>query len=88
MNRSEHLQWAKERAYAEMNRTSSFAGWISFKHDMMKHPELKDHIALELGDLLVASVAVPGLRSGNVDALRVFDLPGPLNIRNFIEGFN
>jgi hypothetical protein len=42
MNRHEHLEWAKRRAFEQIDRFSGFAGWIAFKHDMQKHPELSD----------------------------------------------
>ncbi len=90
MTRSEHLAWAKERALAEISRTSGFAGWVCFKHDMQKHPELANHSALEIGDEMVKMIAGAGLRADPIDlgALRVFDLPGPMNMVRFIEGFN
>ncbi len=45
MKRSEHLKWAKDRALKE---TNGLRMWVSFQSDMLKHEELREHIALEL----------------------------------------
>jgi hypothetical protein len=46
--------------------------WASFVSDMGKHPELSDHVAIELGSQLLCA----GL------------LDRPQQMREFIEGFN
>jgi len=51
--RAEHLKWCKERAleYAKAgDNTNAFA---SFQSDMGKHPETAQHLALELGTMLL-----------------------------------
>jgi len=45
MKRNEHLKWAKDRALKEPN---SLMMWASFQNDMLKHEELREHIALKL----------------------------------------
>ena len=85
MTREDHLEWAKERALAELKRTSGFAGWIMFKHDMNKHTDTAHHPALEIGDKLVKIAAASGVFP---ESLRVLDYSGPLDMRRFIEGFN
>jgi hypothetical protein len=80
MTRQEHLEWAKERAFDQITKHSGFAGWVSFRHDLQKHPELKDHIAIWMGDEMLKLVGINGLQ--------MFDMPGPMNMRKFIEGFN
>lgn len=53
MNRSEHLEWCKQRAneYIENNdMTNAFA---SFQSDMTKHTETSNHLALEMGTMLL-----------------------------------
>lgn len=87
MDRHEHLEWAKERAFEQIDKYSGFAGWVSFKHDLHKHPDLADHPAIYVGDEMVKMAAGPSMLS-NPEVLRIFDLPGPLNMRKFIEGFN
>lgn len=72
MDRSEHLKWCKERAleYVEANDlTQAFA---SFHSDMTKHPETENHLALEMGTMLLVS--------GNLDT--------PHQMKDWIIGFN
>jgi hypothetical protein len=69
MTRSEHLQWAKDRALREIDKADM---WASFMSDMSKHEELKDHVALPLGMMMLIG---PRPQNRN-DFVR------------FIEGFN
>jgi len=46
MSRQEHLEWCKRRSREEKGAANK---WASFHSDMMKHEELKNHIALSLG---------------------------------------
>ena len=87
MTRAEHLEWAKERAYGQIDKHSGFSGWIAFKHDLGKHDELREHPAIFIGDEMMRMVAGPMLLT-NPEGLRIFDVPGPFNMRKFIEGFN
>lgn len=72
MNRSEHLQWCKNRAnkYLENNETQK--AFASFQSDMSKHPDTADHMALEMGAML--------LLSGNLSSV--------YQMREWINGFN
>jgi len=49
MKRSEHLQWAKDRAGEYLEKRDFTAAYSSFYSDMSKYEELKDNIALKLG---------------------------------------
>ncbi len=52
-NRTEHLDWCKQRAndYVEQNDlTNAFA---SFQSDMSKHQDTANHLALEMGTMLL-----------------------------------
>jgi hypothetical protein len=44
------LQHAKDRALKEQNGMSM---WISFSGDLLRHSELKDHIAIDLGNQIL-----------------------------------
>jgi len=55
MNRQEHLQWCKDRALEYVNRNDLNQAFASFQSDMSKHPETSDHIALEMGTMLLVS---------------------------------
>ena len=46
MNRSEHLQWCKDRAIPYFAKGEKAQGMASFVSDMGKHEETKDHLAL------------------------------------------
>jgi len=73
MTRAEHLQWCKDRAIQEMEYTNEPAqGMASFMSDMKKHPETKDHSALELGLMMMF-----GGHLNNKE-----------EVKKFIEGFN
>lgn len=71
-NRSEHLAWCKQRAneYVDINDLKN--AFASFQSDMSKHPETSDHLALNLGTML--------LLSGNLSTAH--------QMRQWIDGFN
>lgn len=79
MTRSEHLDWARKRALEFCDKGESLNAWISFRSDMAKHDELRDHIALEIGDKIYG----PSLLAGKPAFSN-----GVIGLRNFIEGFN
>lgn len=72
ITRAEHLAWCKQRALEYIKGGDANNAWASMASDMRKHPETANHIALELGMML--------LMTGNLDA--------PHKMREFIEGFN
>lgn len=72
MNRQEHLEWAKQRAIEYIDRDDIPGSYASFVSDMNKHGELKDHLALAIGTML--------LFSGNLQTKE--------EMKSFIEGFN
>ena len=72
MSRSEHLEWCKERANEYVEKGDLKNAFASFQSDMSKHPETQNHLALELGTML--------LISGN--------LSNQLQMKNWIDGFN
>ncbi len=49
MNRAEHLQWAKDRALAELAAGSTTNAFASMASDLGKHDELAEHVGIELG---------------------------------------
>jgi hypothetical protein len=53
MNRSEHLQWSKDRAIECLNRGERGEAFASFNSDMSKHDDLMNHKALEMGMMLL-----------------------------------
>lgn len=72
MNRSEHLQWCKDRALEYVKTGDTQQAFASFGSDMRKHPETANHVALPLGMQL--------LIGGNLNA--------PTQMRDWINGFN
>ena len=72
MNRTEHLEWAKERAIGELDAGSTTNAFASMASDLGKHEELTGHGGLELGMML----SVAGL------------LATPAQCRRWIVGFN
>lgn len=73
MTRSEHLQWAKERALEYLELGDLQNAFASFVSDMRKHDELGGHLGLDLR-IIVAETGFP-----------MFDAAG---LRRWIEGFN
>ena len=73
MNRSEHLQWCKDRALEILDRGGDAAeAYASFSSDMMKHDETRNHSAITLGVMLML---------GGYNKT-------PEEMRKFINGFN
>lgn len=72
MSRSEHLEWCKERANEYVEKGDLKNAFASFQSDMSKHPETQNHLALEMGTML--------LISGNLST--------QLQMKNWIDGFN
>ena len=72
MNRAEHLNWCKERANECIDKGDVSGAFASFHSDMSKHPETENHLALEMGTML--------LISGN--------LSNAHQMKNWIDGFN
>jgi hypothetical protein len=73
MTRADHLDWTKQRALAELDGGSDTSTVLaSVSSDLMKHPELASHGAIELGMLLAMS--------GHLDT--------PDKMREWINGFN
>jgi hypothetical protein len=72
MTRDEHVQWCKERALAYLAEGELTNAFASVVRDLNKHPETKDHAAIELGVLLKMT---GGLSTAQ-------------EMRDFINGFN
>lgn len=72
MNRSEHLQWCKDRALKYLETNDNTEAYASFLSDMSKHVGTSRHKALEIGAILMFSGA----------------LNRPDQMKQWIEGFN
>lgn len=72
MDRSEHLQWCKDRAMEYLGNGDPKNAIDSFMSDMSKHPETENHTALELMTMMMFG----GL------------LEGTPEVEKFILGFN
>ena len=53
MNRTEHLQWCKDRALEYVEQNDLKNAFASFQSDMRKHLETNRHLALEMGTMLL-----------------------------------
>jgi len=53
MNRVEHLQWCKDRANKELNAGDPQSAFMSMISDLRKNDELKDHMGITLGMMLM-----------------------------------
>ena len=53
MDRTEHLQWCKDRAMKYVNAGDLNQAFTSFSSDMAKHPETAEHSALNLGAMFL-----------------------------------
>lgn len=53
--RQEHLEWCKRRALEYVDVGDCHQAYASFISDMSKHDETKDHVALQLGMMLMMS---------------------------------
>ena len=72
MTREEHLQWCKLRALEYVDDGDCTNAWASMVSDLRKHQETENHVAVELGMML--------MMNGNLDT--------PEKMRKFIEDFN
>ena len=72
MNRSEHLQWCKDRANEYVENNDMKNAFTCFQSDMGKHPETANHLALEMGTMM--------LLSGHLSNTR--------QMKEWINGFN
>ena len=72
MNRSEHLQWCKDRANEYIDNNNLKDAFASFMSDMSKHEETQDHMALQMGTMLLVS--------GNLSSQH--------QMKDWINGFN
>ena len=72
MDRTEHLQWCKDRALEYVRSGDLTNAIASFQSDMRKHAETASHSGLELMAMM---------RFGG-------DLSTTTEVEKFIEGFN
>lgn len=72
MNRSEHLQYCKDRANKYVENNDMKNAFASFQSDMDKHPETANHLALKMGTMM--------LLSGHLSNTR--------QMKEWINGFN
>ena len=70
--RSEHLDWCKQRANNYVEQGDMQGAFASFQSDMGKHEETANHLALEMGTML--------LLSGNLSSAH--------QMSQWIDGFN
>ena len=70
--RQEHLQMSKDRALEYCDRGDLPGAMSSMASDLMKHPELKDHLAISLM-----------MQMSMIGALSTAE-----EMRRFIDGFN
>lgn len=71
MTRTEHVDWAKARAYEYIDRGELADAIASFASDMAKHPDNSPLVGM-----MVATVGLGHVMNGDAHALR-----------HFIEGF-
>jgi len=72
MDRTEHLERCKKRAFKYLDMNDIEGAWGSMCSDLSKHPETENHIAINLGMTL--------FMTGNLNTIPA--------MRNFIDGFN
>lgn len=72
MTRSEHLEWAKQRALEYVDAGDPSGAFASMASDLNKHPELHGHVGVEMGTML--------LIGGHLNS--------KTEMRKWIEGFN
>ena len=72
MNRTEHLQWCKERALEYVDKDELVNAFASMGSDLDKHSETENHRGIDLG----ISLMVAGHLSTDEE------------MRKFINGFN
>ena len=73
MNRSEHLQWCKDRANAYVDMGDLEQAFASMGSDIRKHDETRNH----------ESTIMLGMQ-----LMMIGDLDTPEKMRKFINGFN
>lgn len=71
-SRSEHLAWCKKRALEYCDIGDVNQAYASMASDLGKHPETENHAAIQLGMMM--------LIAGHLST--------PMEMREFIEGFN
>lgn len=72
MNRNEHMEWSKQRAFEYLDADDVTNAWASMCSDLQKHSETKDHLAIDLGMQM--------FMMGSLSTVQ--------EMRDFIEGFN
>jgi len=72
MNRTEHLEWCKERALQYLNSGDINNAVTSMLSDLRKHPQTETHCGIQMGTMMMMA----GLLKTEND------------VRKFIEGFN
>ena len=72
MTRDEHLAWCKQRALEYVERGDLTNAYGSMASDLGKHPDTRDHSAIQLGMML--------MMTGNLKTQH--------DMKRFIEGFN
>jgi hypothetical protein len=72
MDRTEHMNWVKQRALDELAASGPIQALASFQSDLSKRPETKDHSGLMLSMMLASQ--------GHLQT--------PHQVREFIEGLN
>jgi hypothetical protein len=70
--RAEHLEWCKQRALEYVTTGDISSAIASMGSDLGKHPETKDHPAIQLGTMM--------LLTGNIRTTE--------QAERFINGFN
>jgi len=71
MTGHEHLAWCKQRALEYCDAGDTTQAWATMVSDLHKHPDTADHLAIELGSML--------LFEGHLSTVA--------EMRKFIEGF-
>lgn len=72
MDRAEHLQWAKDRANACVDKGNITDALASMRSDLEKQPDLERHSGIGLGIIMVVN--------GHLSTAQ--------EMRDFINGFN
>lgn len=72
MDRSEHMEWCKARAFEYIERGEPHVALTSMFSDLSKHPETAGHVGIQLGimQMMIGQLSDVGAA------------------RRFIEGFN
>ncbi len=51
-NRTEHLEWCKQRALEYLDKGDRLGAWASMASDLTNHEDTRDHMGLQLGMML------------------------------------